>query len=110
MEIKQNFSSSEMFIILCDIEKRAKEITVELKQKGGLVEGSSIDGLKFIGKNWRLAKEIGFEKHADGQWIGFANSGDGAYSDRGYENALKEYKEKLPNSFLENIYHYEYLL
>ena len=108
-EFIAGLSTGDMFIIMCDIQKRAKEIAKELEAKGGLVTGSSIDGYKMSKKNWRLAKEIGFEKQADGQWIGFVSSGDGAYSDRGYEQALKEYKEKLPNSFLDGVSHYEYL-
>lgn len=101
---------SEKFIIMCDIEKRAKELTSELRQKGGLVEGQSIDGYRYVGKDWKEAKEAGFEKQANKQWIGFTNSGDGTYSDRAFEQALKEYKEKLPQTFLENVYHYEYLV
>ncbi len=111
----KDFSGSEKFLIMCDIEKRAKQLTVELTAKGGLIVGDSIDGYKYLGKNWREAKEAGFTKETDGQWIGFTNHGDGAYSDRAYDQALQEKKLEMEKnginySFLNSVFHYEYLL
>ncbi len=100
---------TEKFLTMCEIEKRAKVLTEQFRKEGGLTEGCSIDGYRYVGKNWREAKDAGFVKQADRQWVGFTNGGDGAYSAKGFVVALTEFRLKLPNSFLQNVYHYEYL-
>lgn len=108
--MNKELSGGDKFIIMCDIEKRAKALTIELKEKGGLIAGDSLDGYKYIGKDKKEAEDCGFERTADKKWVGFVNHGDGAYSERAYAQTLREYKEKLPNSFLDHVYQYEYLL
>jgi len=97
--------------IMRDIEKRAKELVVELEAKGGYTECHNIVGYKMTKSNWRIAKEAGFEKDHY-YYLGFLESfgGNGAYGLMAYRQALAEkIQETNAPSFLDEIYIYEYL-
>lgn len=104
-------SGGDKFIIMCDVEKLAKKYTEELAVKGGLTFAAGIVGYKMSKKFWRDAKDAGFQKEADGRWIGFTKSynGEEGYAEEAYSKALNEYKEKLPGTFIQNVFLYYYL-
>jgi len=99
------------FLIMCDIEKRAIELTNELKSQYTFC--ASIVGYRFAKLNvWRVAKDAGFVKEADGRWIGFTTSynGEGGAASVAYEQALREKKNEIgAPSFLDHVSVYEYL-
>ena len=101
------------FIIMCDIEKRAKMLTREHVARGGMPAFcASYVGYMLPRTLWREARDAGFKKEADGRWIGFTSSyhGDGAYAVDAYKEALNEKKAQLGDtSFLDDVQVYEYL-
>lgn len=106
------------FLIMCDIEKRAVELTNELVEKAEQKYAfcAGIIGYKMHRNSWRDAKDAGFERQADRIWTGFIHSYNGelAYAEDAFRQALKEKKEEIAatecsESFLDHIYLYVYL-
>lgn len=106
---------TEKFLIMNDIEKRAKELTAELAPKYTFC--ASHVGYKMAKSAWKDAKDAGFKKEADGRWIGFTKSynGEGGAAEVAYAQALAEKKAEIAatgatSSFLDNVSVYEYLV
>lgn len=100
------------FLIMNDISKRAVELTKEMAEKGGLTFSAGIVGYRMPRAMWRIAKDAGFEKQADGRWIGFTKSwnGEEGYAEDAYALALKEKREEIgDSSFLDSVSIYYYL-
>lgn len=108
------------FIIMCDIEKRAKEIVEEtIKTKGefgGYTFAAGLIGYTYQRHFWKEAKKIGFKRQEDGRLVGFVSSHNGtlAVAEDAYVQALKEKKAEIAKtgatgSFLDNVYLYTYL-
>ena len=97
--------------IMSEMIKHAKARTKELEKRGGVTEEHAIIGFKMFKKDWRVAKEAGFERQADGIWTAHTESygGNGGYADRAYAEVLKMYQDAYPLSFLDDVYIYEYL-
>lgn len=113
-------SNSEAFIILTDIEKRARELVAKaLEEKGefgGYTFCAGHIGFRYPRRLWRNAKAIGFQRTADRRWIGFVHSYNGEFSaaEDAFAQALKEKKEEIAStgatrSFLDNVTLYTYL-
>ncbi len=116
MNITYKTDATEKFIIMCDIEKRAKQLVESMKVVDGHTFAAGIVGYRYPKVLWREAKDAGFVKEADGRWIGFTSSynGEEATAEEAYMLALKEKKEELAatgtnGSFLDNVSLYYYL-
>ena len=112
MEATYKTDATAKFLILCDIEKRAKQLVESMKVVDGHTFAAGVVGYRYPKKLWREAKEAGFVKEADGRWIGFVTSynGEESTAEEAYTLALKEKREEIgAPSFLDNVSLYYYL-